>query len=129
MDYLQSHPESDYVVCYGRFFLEPGYELPKIFRAELLNKDMPQYILETLLLRKSLFAIVGKFDPQFSPSDDLDFFLRMKDAQIIGHALPQTLLFKRVHSKNTALNFPIGPSNRNILGLLRKSANRKMQGK
>lgn len=124
--YLLEHPSVQCVTARVRFFLEPGCALPPGFRAELLEGDSVGHIMETLVVRRSLFGVVGTFDPALSTAEDVDWFARVKDAAIATAVVPEVLLQKRVHDANLSLNAP--ENDRNLLSVLKQSIARKRAG-
>jgi len=121
--YLLEHPEIQYVVAHCKFFLEPEYPFPLTLRPMILERALPLRIMETLLARKQVFAQVGLLDPQLSPADDVDWFMRAHDLGVPMAVLEQTLLYKRLHDMNTSLNAPDG--RQLIFRVLQRSASRK----
>ena len=102
--FLRAHPEVRYTVGMLRYFLEPGCELPRGIRPELLEGEHVGRVMETLLARRTLFEEVGGFDPALHIANDVDWFARIQDLGVPGAVLPQVLLLKRVHDANTSSN-------------------------
>lgn len=127
VDYLMNHPDIQYTISRVKFFLEPGFPVPPGFRKELLENDHVGRILETLVARKSLFDVIGKFDPEVAISMDVDWFVRANDRDVSMAILPQVLLYRRVHDANTSLQVEINNQryNEEMLKLLRRSVRRK----
>ena len=125
MGYLIEHPEIYYTVARVKFFVEPGYSPPPGFRPEWLEGDHVGFLPETLVARRAVFDLVGRFDPAVSPADDVDWFARAKDQRVPAAVLPQVLLRKRLHNANTALTTP--ENNRLLVTILRNSLARKRQ--
>jgi glycosyltransferase involved in cell wall biosynthesis len=127
VDYLMDHPVIQYTIARVKFFLEPGFPVPPGFRKELLENDHVGRILETLVARKSLFDVIGKFDPEVAISMDVDWFVRANDRDVSMAILPQVLLYRRVHDANTSLQVEINNQryNEEMLKLLRRSVRRK----
>jgi glycosyltransferase involved in cell wall biosynthesis len=123
VNHLIRHPEIQYVIARVRFFIEPGCSLPAGFREELLFGDRVGLMMETLVARKTLFQVIGKFDPHFSPSDDADWFARASDHQIPRAVMPEVLLYKRVHDAN--LTFTTPENYQKLLRVLKRSIERK----
>jgi glycosyltransferase involved in cell wall biosynthesis len=123
INYMLNHQEIQYTVSRVRFFLEPGYRIPPGFRKELLNGDHVGHIMETLVAYKSLFTVIGRFDPTLTISEDVDWFARASDSNIPVAVIPKVLLLKRVHDANITLNTPTG--NQDLLRALRRSIARK----
>lgn len=105
-DALRADPTLDLVACHVQHALEPGSASPPGFRASLLDQPVPAYIMESLMVRREVFTRVGGFDPAFAVSEDTDWFARARDAGVRSAMLPQTLVWKRVHDRNSSLNEP-----------------------
>ena len=101
---FEADPALDLVACHVQHVLEPGCAIPSGFRASLLEGPVPAFIMESVLVRRDAFARVGVFDPTFSVSEDTDWFARARDAGLRTAVLPETLVLKRVHERNSSLN-------------------------
>lgn len=123
VEYMINHPEIEYTVAKVKFFLEEGHSPPSGFRTELLKGAHVGKIMETLVVKKSLFAKIGKLNPEFTVAEDVDWFSRCQDAKISMAVISQILLHKRVHDTNLSLNDK--QNTQNILKLLRQSIKRK----
>ncbi len=102
--FLQAHPEVRFTVGMLRYFLEPGCQLPRGMRPELLEGEHVGRVMETLVARRTLFEEVGGFDPALRIANDVDWFARVQDLGVPAAVLPQVLLHKRVHDANTSSN-------------------------
>lgn len=121
--YMIAHPEIEYVVAKVEFFLESGHLPPPGFRRELLQGSFVGKIMETLVVKKSLFSKIGLFSVDFNVGEDVDWFARANDAKIPMKTIDRVLLHKRVHDTNLSLNSK--DNNKNLLTILRKSIERK----
>lgn len=100
VDYLQRHPEVDYVVAHLRNFLEPGCGRPSWLKPELLERDQVAFSTGTMLARRTVFDRIGEFDRRLTVGDDTDWFARARAAGIVAAALPDVLLHRRIHDRN-----------------------------
>ena len=121
--YLMEHPDIQYTIARIKFFLEPGFPMPAGFRKELLEGDHIGRIPETLVVRKSLFDDIGKFNSQLTSAEDVEWFARANDHQVPMTIMPEVLLFRRIHDRN--LSGKISPNHQNVLTALRLSIERK----
>ena len=124
--FMRQHPLVGYTVTMVRHFLDECAHVPAGFRADLLERPVPGFIMETLMARKSVFQQVGLFDPSFSVSEDTDWFARARDAGVPMAILPDVLVRKRVHRANTSLTTP--SINALLLRAMRSSIQRKRPG-
>ena len=125
VNYLNQHPEIEYVIAKMKSFLEPGCSIPSGFREQLLEQDAIAPIPGTLVARKKLFETIGKFNSNLNTAEDVDWFARCQDAKIKMSIIDEVLLYKRVHSSNLSLNTT--NNNQNLLKALRSSIQRKRQ--
>ncbi|MCB0209232.1 MAG: glycosyltransferase [Anaerolineae bacterium] len=123
VDQMQRQPHIQYTVTKIKFFLEPGCAIPAGFKPELLEGGHVGRIMETLVARKSLFNWVGKFDDAYSIANDVDWYARVKDQNIPMAVIPEVLVHKRIHDKNTAADAQA--NNQQLLQILRRSLHRK----
>lgn len=124
VDCLNRESETQYTVTWFKYFLEPGYELPRGFKQALLGKPLVGRIPETLVTRKQLFDQIGKFNRDFRCANDVDWFVRAKDYAAPMTVIPEVLVFKRLHDTNLAYNSPV---NAELLGLLKQSIMRQRE--
>lgn len=123
VNYLMAHLDIQYTVAKVKFFLDNGQTIPSGFRPELLEGEHIGRIMETLVVRKSLFEHIGMFNTELTIAEDVDWYARASDHHIASYIVPEVLLYKRVHNSNTSLN-ALGHS-QNLLQALRTSIRRK----
>lgn len=123
LEYLSNHPDAWGCVGHVMHFLDRDSVAPAGFRRSLLDRPVPGYVMECLLVRRTVFEHVGLFDESMSVSEDTDWFARVRDAGMSIGLLEETLLLKRVHSGNTSLNDR--GINDQLLRVLRGSIERK----
>lgn len=121
--HLERNPELGYVTGYLRYFLEPGHSRPRGFRPELLEGAHPARVMETLLVRRTAFGVVGLLDTTLGLAEDVDWFARAQDIGVAGATLPDIVLHKRVHDANAssdeAVNTPA------LMTVIRRSVMRR----
>ena len=100
IDYLLKYPQVDCVVTKGRLFLEPGIEAPSWLKKNLLLEDHATYVPSALVVRRTAFEKVGRFDPAYSMGSDMDWFFRAENCSISIAVLPETLVHRRIHEGN-----------------------------
>ncbi len=124
VDYLLRHPEIQYTITRVKFVLLPGYTMPPNFKPELLSGDYGIRLLESLVVRKSLFDQIGKFNSQLTFAADTDWFARIKDRNISMGIISEVLLYKRIHDSNLSLSNVRGHQEI-LLKILRESFQRQ----
>jgi glycosyltransferase involved in cell wall biosynthesis len=122
---MRERPELLFTVTHAQHVLDAGAAPPPGFRVELLERPVPGLIMETLVARREAFDVVGLLDPAFDTGSDTDWFARALDAGVPMAVLPDTLLEKRIHDRNTSLNNP--RINELLLRALRGSIARKRE--
>ena len=120
---MRERPAVGYTVTMVQHFLDAGTQPPPGFRIDLLDRPVPGFIMEALLVRRGVFAQVGLFDRSFVVSEDTDWFARARDAGVPMAVIPEVLVRKRVHGANSSLNAP--SINALLLRALRGSINRR----
>jgi glycosyltransferase involved in cell wall biosynthesis len=126
VEYLETHPEIQYVISRVKFFIEPGCDLPPGFRRELLASTPAGPMPETLLARKSLFASLGGFNPELGLLEDNDWFSRARDNHIASAVIPEVLVHKRIHDANLSIRPSLAAMiNRDMLRVAKNSIERK----
>jgi glycosyltransferase involved in cell wall biosynthesis len=123
--YMMDNPEIMFTNSLIEYFLEPGSEIPRGFRKELLNDSHPARIMETLVVRKEIFKKVGLFNTELSTAEDIDWYSRAQDFGVSNHLLDEILLKKRIHGHNTSMNTSV--NNKNLMKVLRSIVKRKTE--
>lgn len=121
--YMVEHPGIQYTNGLLRFFLEPDCRAIPGFRRGLLEGTHPGWIMETLVVRKALFARLGGFDEHLTLAEDIDWYARARDHGIPSALLAEVVLHKRVHDANATAD--VASSNRGLLSAMKRSIDRK----
>jgi len=127
MDYMLKHPDVYYVLSKQKMFLEPGCHLPGWLKKEFLKEEQAGFLPSTLLCRKSVFELTGKFDPAYTAASDTDWFFRAKDAGITMATIPEVLVKRRIHGRNQSYQAEI--INRELLRISLASIRRQRSQK
>ena len=123
VSYLLDHPKIQYTITLMKYFLEPGHHIPVGFKRELLKGHHVGRVMETLVARKSLFDVIGGFDPGMALAEDADWYARANDHAMPMAIIPEVLLRKRIHDANASSDAQT--SNRELLKALKRSIERK----
>lgn len=121
--YLRERPEVDLLHTHMRFFANPGSTIPKVFKPDLIGRDMRGRVLETVMVRRSLFEQVGLFDPAYTIAADVDWMTRANDLGCRVEFLDETYLDKRIHETNTSHGVQI--NTRELMQIMKASAARR----
>lgn len=100
MQYLNDHPESGCVIGRMRNFLAKGFERPQWLPETMMSDDGVALSLGAMLARRSVFERIGGFDPLYWHGNDLDWFIRLKEAGIPMAVLSDVFLHRRIHGNN-----------------------------
>jgi len=65
-----------------------------------LTHILPGYILQTVLVKRALFARIGQFDTTFRLGSDTEWFTRAAEQKAVMELLPDVLMFRRLHDTN-----------------------------
>ena len=122
VDCLLKHPHIGYTLGRQKIFLEPVTEKPFWLMEKHLLKDHDGF-LSTSLIRRDIFEKVGLFNPDYKIGEDMDWFSRVKDASIPVMAVPEIVLYKRIHDTN--LSYQCKADGSTVLRALRASVHRK----
>jgi len=121
--WMEKNPDTLYTICKAHFFLDDPNNIPTDFKQNLLQGDYTAPMMETLVARKKIFDIVGMLDESFTISEDVDWYARCSDANIPMTAIPEVLLYKRVHDQSATMTAPA--EQHDLLNALHKSVVRK----
>jgi glycosyltransferase involved in cell wall biosynthesis len=122
--YMITHPEFQYTVAMVRYFLADGCSVPAAFDEQFLDKDIQAGGVESLVVRRELFDNIGRFDPNFTIGEDLDWYARAIDTQILMAVIPEVLLYKRVHDASITIR-EASQFNQILLRIMHGSLKRK----
>jgi glycosyltransferase involved in cell wall biosynthesis len=102
-DFLVRNPE---VYCVlGRMinFLDTGMNRPEWVPESAMN-DADALSLGAALIRRSTFDRIGLFDSRYWYGDDLDWFIRLREAGLPMVVMQEVFLLRRIHSENISKN-------------------------
>lgn len=117
LSYLSRDPSE---VVLGRVQVETLDNEPE-FKAN--TDSMLAFVVGCGLFRKSVFERIGYFDVSLRYGEDIDWFLRAREQNIVITVLPQVTLLHRKHRNNMTRKQNI--HDLNIITVLRKSLDRR----
>ena len=120
---FKDSPEIQYSFSNVQLFLQHGCKLRKGYGIHFLDQEHIGRTPGTLVVRKSLFDKIGKFDPSYKIACDVDWFTRVRDLQIKSGFTSRVLLHKRLHDSN--LSGDVSTNRSEMLDVIRKSVERK----
>ncbi len=98
---FQAKPELDVCVTHLNHFEDLKFGKKDILaqgQRRLFN--VPGYVTQTLLTRRTTFEKVGIFDHTLRYGDANDWFVRVADCGLYMELLPEVLVYRRLHSNN-----------------------------
>ena len=103
MDALFANPEADLVTGTSLAFVSPELPPEQAARYDLPKGPQAGGLPGTSLVRAAFAERVGPQDIRLSHSSDLDWMIRAQEAGAKILVLPDVVLRRRVHGKNTSL--------------------------
>ena len=103
MAQFQAKPELEVCVTHLSHFVDS-----ELGREDILYQDqrrlynIPGYITQTLLTRRTTFEKVGIFDHTLRHGDANDWFVRVADLGVSLELIPEVLVYRRLHSTNSS---------------------------
>jgi glycosyltransferase involved in cell wall biosynthesis len=94
-----ARPELDVSLCTAENFWEPGME-EESARYEAHGKTRGAYAFGTMLARRDVFERVGILDETLLHGDQIEWFMRVRDAALVVETLPDVLVSRRMHSES-----------------------------
>lgn len=82
-----------------------------------------EFYVGSLCVRKEVFGLLGPFNTGLGYADDVDFFMRRREAGIKTVYIDDVTLQYRLHENNTSINR--AETNVNLMGALRESLRRR----
>ena len=125
VDYLAAHPESMCVATRIRHIVESDAAEYVRHREDWLEGSQASRLFSALLIRRSLFDLVGLLDPKFRFGEDVDWLARLDNHHVSVDPIDQVLVRKRVHRDNVS-NLA-KPMHTDTLRALRQAIRRRRQ--
>ncbi len=98
---LECHPEQGIVLGLAEVFLSPGEPRPAHDPGFAAGEQVAGHAA-TMLARREVLELVGGFDESLRVSEDIDWLARAKDAGVRAGRIDRTLLYYRIHARNTS---------------------------
>ncbi|MGO9094422.1 MAG: glycosyltransferase family 2 protein [Bryobacteraceae bacterium] len=96
---LLQDPALDLVSGRVRYVELPGGRIPDL-RFETSDRELPGILIGSAVYRRRAFAVVGGFDESLRYSEDHDWFLRAREADLKILLLAEVTLLYRHHDSN-----------------------------
>ncbi len=123
LSFLDANQNVDVVGGLIDYFYMPGSE----YRKEQIKIDTPVFNVQLggLIVRKNVFDRVGYFNEQLRFSEDQDWILRIKEANISMQILNEIVLLYRIHPGNVTIHKTL--KDLGVLRALKLSLDRRRQ--
>jgi len=99
---MLERPELLYTLSKFRYVVEPHVVIPRSFNLDLLGKDLVGRIMETLVVRRLGFELVGLLDEGYATAHDVDWYARANALGVPHAVVDDVLLLKRIHDANAS---------------------------
>lgn len=123
LEQFRLRPELDVCLAFSESFWEPGLEEEeRRYRAN--GKVRGSHHFGTMLVRRSVFETIGPIDAARSYSDQVDWFARMGEADVVVEILAEVLMRRRMHRESMSHS---APNNDAYLDLVKARIDRRRQ--
>lgn len=122
---FQKNSDLGALYSYIQNFLSDSVEKPEWLPQSQLETELSCYGTCALMARKEVFNVVGAFNPDYHAAEDLEWLMRVKDANIRVEMLRKVLIKRRVHANNLSGNSKL--VRQMTLRLFKDSADRKLK--
>jgi glycosyltransferase involved in cell wall biosynthesis len=123
LERLEREPELDVVLGRIQYVAIEGGEAPDIEFEDFDAQTLTHVHLGSGLYRRRAFELIGTFDESLRLSEDLDWFLRAREARLRVAIIPEITLVYRLHGTNTSRGSELRESQ--TLQALKKSLDRR----
>lgn len=100
---LQQQPALDGCLGLVQQFYAPDLAVSAEQRKRLEDRVNGGYLVGALLIKRSAFEAVGRFEEERMLGDFIDWFARAQDAGLQLPVLDQLVLRRRIHGRNTVI--------------------------
>jgi glycosyltransferase involved in cell wall biosynthesis len=121
--HMLEHPELGFTFTAQEVMLEPGVARPFWLRAADIGRPLPFIGTGSMVMRRSVFELVGSFDIARQSAEDTDWVVRAIAAAVPMALLPHPLLRRRIHGANLSADLPL--HQRELFALLRAQIARR----
>lgn len=130
MSRFESRPELEMCTGHVRNFWVPEMAQESTRVGDAFLNDLPGFVLQTLLVRRSAFDRVGYLDEKIGLlGDDTDWFVRAKEQSLVAEMLPDVLVHRRMHQTNISRATRRAEGKEDIMNvLMAKMARRRGEG-
>lgn len=127
MTALNRNPDAVASIGLTRFFSDAGI-LPSGIRHELLEGSHRGAVPGATMYRRKVFDLLGRFREDIPTTSDVEWFLRLRQSNLVVAEPDAVVLAKRIHSGNLSTSFSgHGNYDRDLIQIARESIQRKSE--
>ena len=119
MSRFEMRPELEMCTGHVKNFWVPELEQESEQVGDAFLGNLPGFVLQTLLVRRSAFDRVGYLDETIGLlGDDTDWFVRAKERSLVTEMLPDVLVQRRMHQTNISRTTRLSSGKEDIMNVL-----------
>jgi glycosyltransferase involved in cell wall biosynthesis len=100
---LAAHPETDLCITHLRNVWAVHRDRERLALGDhAYANDPPGYVFQTSLVRRSVFERIGMLNENLRRAEDIEWFGRVRDAGLGLEILPEVLVHRHLHGRNTS---------------------------
>ncbi len=99
---LQKNIDYGAVIGMQKIYLEPGCEKPRWAKEAWFEKPQYAYLPSALMVRRDVFFDCHAFNEGLPFASDVDWFLKIKNANVQLKILSDVIVNRRIHGKNNS---------------------------
>ena len=96
-------------------------------RDHRFSQELPGYVCQTVLARRSLFDKVGTFNVSLRIGEDCDWFSRCRHHDTVSEMLPEVFTYRRMHQNNLSHSIYSSTGKENQMQVVMDALQRKRQ--
>jgi glycosyltransferase involved in cell wall biosynthesis len=124
-DRFRTNPALDHCVHHVQNFWDDDLASEaEALRDHARGKPVAGYVTPCLMVRRRAFERIGVFDSSLKHGDAADWFLRAREAGLVGELMPDVLTHRRMHAENRS-RVNASRSLDEFFGILKRSVDRK----
>lgn len=102
LNVFKEHDKLDVAAGHVEQFLSEDVEDPSAKIPDGM-KVLPGFVVGAMLIKKSVFDVVGTFNEELTLADTVDWFARFKDSGLVLKMIDDIVLKRRIHSTNSGI--------------------------
>jgi glycosyltransferase involved in cell wall biosynthesis len=122
-----ARPELEISLTHVRNFWDPELKIDPAALADhpMAQPAIPGYTLQTMMVRREALTRIGLLNENLRFGEDVEWFIRARDAKAIVEVLPDVLVHRRFHRGNLTWRVPDAVVRDRMVDSLRESLERR----